>query len=117
MAQMEGLSTDEFLQKIGLQNSGLTETSTEEDLFNKLTIENYAKFSDKDIDEFKSMLGIDTLDNSMLWMEAQMLIKLKKIAKVEFGMDFEEFAEANALPPEITGDTTYGDAIPFLGNM
>lgn len=114
VAQEEELSVEEFLAKIGLEDSGLTAESTAEELLSKMTIENFAKFEDTEINEFKTMYGIEHLANDTPWTEAQMEIPMAKMAENQYNMSFEEFAAQSQLPSEITGDMTQGEAIAIV---
>ena len=114
IASFEGLSAHEFLKKIGLEDSGLTEKSTAEELWNVLTIENIALMKDLDVNEFKAMYGIEELDNNMLWNDAQFEVPIGKIAEVEYGLAFEQFAIENALPETITAETTFEEALAIM---
>ena len=114
VAQEEELSVEDFLAKIGLADSGLTAESTAEELLGKMTIENFAKFEDTEVEEFKKMYGIESLANDTPWSDAQMEIPLAKVAENQYDMSFEDFAEQNQLPPEITGDMTQREAVAIL---
>ncbi|MBQ7986381.1 MAG: hypothetical protein IJ304_03840, partial [Clostridia bacterium] len=95
VAQEEELSVEEFLAKVGLENSGLSADSTSEELLSTMTIENFAKFEDTEVNEFKTMYGIEHLDNATPWNEAQMEIPMGKMAENQYEMSFEEFATQN----------------------
>lgn len=114
VAQEEELSVEDFLAKVGLADSGLTAESTAEELMAKMTIENFAKFEDKDVEEFKTMYGIEALSNDTLWTEAQMKVTMGKMAENQYGLSFEEFATQAQLPPEITAETTQEEAIAIM---
>ncbi len=114
VAQEEELSVEDFLTKIGLQDSGLTAESTADELLAKMTIENFAKFEDTEVEEFKKMYGIESLANDTSWSEAQMEIPMAKMAENQYDMSFEEFAAQSQLPPEITGDMTQREAIAIM---
>lgn len=114
VATEEELSVEEFLAKIGLADSGLTAESTADELLGKMTIENFAKFEDTEVEEFKKMYGIESLANDTPWNDAQMEIPMAKMAENQYDMSFEDFAAQNQLPPEITGDMTQKEAVAIL---
>lgn len=114
VALEEGLSAEELLAKIGMEGGELTGESPADDLLAAMTLENFAKFEDEDVAEFKKKYGIENLDNDMLWSEASMNIKMDKIAELQYEMSFEEFAAQNQFPAEITGDMTQAEAIGVL---
>jgi len=114
VAQEEELSVEDFLAKVGLTDSGLTAESTAEELVAKMTIENFAKFEDTEVEEFKVMYGIESLANDTPWSEAQMQIPMGKMAENQYDMSFEDFAAQNHLPPEITAEMTQEEAIAIM---
>jgi len=114
IAAAEGLSAEEFLKKIGLEDSGLTGQSTEQELQEKVTIENYALLKNMTVEDFKKMFGIEHLDNSMLWTEAQMKVPMGKVAEVEYQIPFDQFALEQGLPEEITAETTFEEAVAIM---
>ncbi len=114
VAQEEEMSVEDFLAKVGLADSGLTAESTADELLSKMTIENFAKFEDTEVEEFKAMYGIEALANDTPWNEAQMEIPMAKMAENQYDMSFEDFAAQNQLPPEITGDMTQEEALAIM---
>lgn len=114
VAQEEELSVEEFLAKVGLQEAGLTAESTADELLSIMTIENFAKFEDTEITEFKKMYGIESLANDTPWSEAQMEIPMGKLAENQYDMSFEDFATQYQLPPEITADMRQSEAMAIM---
>ena len=114
VAQEEELSVEDFLAKIGLAESDITAESTVDELVAMMTIENFAKFEDTEVEEFKKMYGIESLANETLWSEAQMEIPMGKMAENQYDMSFEDFATQNQLPPEITAETTQAEALEIM---
>ena len=117
MAQEEGLSVEELLAKCGLEDSGITGESLSTELLEIMTIENFAKFEDTDVEEFKKQFGIEALANDTLWSEAQNSVPMGKIAENEYGMSFEEFAAQAGLPEGITAEMTQGEAVEFIQSI
>lgn len=113
IAEAEGQTADEFLQKCGLADSGLTGESEASEFYAKLTISGVAMSEDKTAAELKEEYGISDLSDDTLWQEAQLKVPMGVIAK-QNGMEFAEFAETNGFPAEITADTTYEDAIKAI---
>ena len=114
IAAEEEMPVEELLSKIGLADEGFTGEEPAEDLLSIMTLENFAKFEDKDVEEFKKEYGIENLENDMLWEEAQMNIPMGKIAEMQYGTTFEEFAAQNGFPAEITADMTQGEAVAVM---
>ena len=117
MALEEGLSVEELLAKCGLEDSGITGESLSTELLEIMTIENFAKFEDTDVEEFKKQFGIEALANDTLWSEAQNSVPMGKIAENEYGMSFEEFAAQAGLPEGITAEMTQGEAVEFIQSI
>lgn len=113
VAEEKGTTAEELLAKCGLAESGLTAESTEDELYSKFTIESYAKFEDKTVEDLKAENGIEDLANDTLWMDATMKIPMGVVAE-QSGATFEEFATQNGLPSEITAETTYEEALSIM---
>lgn len=113
LAEAEGITAEELLEKCGMTESGLTGESTQEEFFALLTVENYAGYMGKTADELKAENGIEDVANDTLWQEAQMQIPMSKVAE-QYGVSFEEFAEQNGLPEAITADMTQGQAMAIM---
>lgn len=114
VAAEEGLTVEELLAKIGLEDLDLTADSSADELLEAMTVESFAKFEDTDVEDFKKQYGIEQLDNNMSWSEAQMSIPMGKIAEEQYGVSFAEFAAQNELPEEITADMTQAEAVAVL---
>lgn len=106
-------TTEELLAKCGMEDLGLTEKSDMNEMYEKFTIDSYAKFTDTDAEALKAIYGVQDLPNDTLWQEAQMKMPMYKVAEQQ-GMSFEDFATQNQLPAEITKDTTQEDAIKIM---
>ena len=114
IAEQQGTAVDELMKKVGYEDKGLTGESSTDEFFQIMTIENFARYSDLEVSELKSMYGIENLENDMLWTEAQMNIKMKYVAETEYGISFEEFAMQYQLPAEITADMTQAEALSIM---
>lgn len=106
-------TTEELLAKCGMEDLGLTEGSDINELYEKFTIDSYAKFTDTDAETLKAMYGIQDLANDTSWQEAQMKMPMFKVAE-QAGLSFDDFASQNQLPAEITKDTTYEEALKIM---
>lgn len=106
-------TTEELLLKCGMEDLGLTEKSDINEMYEKFTIDSYAKFTDTDAETLKAIYGIQDLANDTPWQEAQMKTPMFKVAEQQ-GLSFEDFATQNQLPAEITKDTTYEEAMKIM---
>ena len=114
LATIDGITAEELLEKCGLTASGLTGESTAEEFFAVLTVENYAKYEGKTADELKAEYGIESVENNTLWQEAQMQLPMGKVAEVQYGTTFEEFAKQIGMPEGITAEMTQGQALAIM---
>ena len=106
-------TAEELLAKCGMEDLGLTAESDINELYEKFTIDSYAKFTDTDAATLKAIYGIEDLADDTLWNEAQMKMPMYKVAE-QAGLAFDEFAKQNQLPAEITKDTTYEEALKIM---
>ena len=112
-AESNDTTVEELLAKCGMEDAGLTADSDINEMYEKFTIESYAKFTDTDAETLKGLNGIEDLPNDTLWQDAQMKIPMYVIAE-QAGMSFDDFAAQNQLPAEITKDTTYEEAMKIM---
>ncbi len=116
IALEEGLSVDDFLKKVGLENSGLTEESTSDELFEVMTVAGFAAFEEMEVDEFKKKYKIEDVADDTVWVEARGSITMGTLAEIE-GVSFEEFAQGMGFPPEITAETTQDEYEKILSEV
>lgn len=115
LAESEGMSVDELLEKGKLTDSGLTADSDAQEFNALLTVEGFAAMQDMTADEIRAQYGLEGEKDDTLWSEASMNIKMSKIAE-DNGMGFDEFKENSGIPEEITADMTYGEAMEIIQN-
>lgn len=105
IALEEGLSVEEFLKKVGLEGSGLTEESTSEELFEVMTVAGFAAFEETEVSEFKKKYKLEDVSDDTPWTTARGKVTMGTLAEIE-GVSFEEFAQGMGFPPEVTAETT-----------
>ena len=106
-------TVEELIAKCGMEDAGLTADSNMNEMYEKFTIDSYAKFTDTDAETLKAVYGIQDLANDTPWQDAQMKMPMFKVAE-QAGLAFDEFAAQNQLPAEITKDTTYEEALKIM---
>ena len=106
-------TVEELLAKCGMEEAGLTADSDINEMYEKFTIDSYAKFTDTDAETLKALYGIQDLADETPWQDAQMKMPMYKVAE-QAGLAFDEFATQNQLPSEITKDTTYEEALKIM---
>lgn len=114
LATNEGVTVQELLDKCGITDPSITGESSQEEFFAILTVENYAKYEGKTVEELKAEHGIESVENDALWQDAQMQMPMSKVAELQYGMTFEEFKEQTGLAEQITADMTQAQALEVL---
>jgi len=109
-------TVEELLAKCGMEESGLSADSDMNEMYEKFTIDSYAKFTDTDAETLKAIYGIQDLADDTPWQEAQMKMPMYKVAE-QAGLSFDDFATQNQLPAEITKDTTYEEAMNIMAEQ
>ena len=109
LAKDRDMTADEFIEEFELSDSDITEKSTESEVVSKLTVKNYAKYTDKTVDELLTENGIEGATEDMLWQDAYLLTPMSKYAE-SMGMTFEDLKSQAGLPDEIKETTTLSDA-------
>ena len=108
-ADMAGMSADEYLAQYGLGEAGLNAKSTVSEMIEKMTVENYAKYSEKEVDALLEEFGLtDKATKDMLWSEADLLIPTGIYMGGE--EQFAQIKEAYELDDSITAETPWGEA-------
>lgn len=116
LAKDRDMTVEEFIEEYGLSADGVTGKTTESEVVSKLTVANYAKYTEKEKDELLAEYGIESADSDMLWQEAYLLMPMSKYAE-NIGMTFDDLKEQAGFPDKITGKTTLGDAEKILQEL
>ena len=108
-ADQKGMTVDEFLAEYGLADSDVKAKTSVSDMLNKMTVENYAKYNDKELDAFLDENGLkDKVDKDTKWEDAEKLIPLGKYVGGDDA--FAQMKEAYELDDSITAETPWGEA-------
>ena len=108
-ADAAGMSAEEYLAQYGLGDAGLSEKSKMSEMIEKMTVENYAKFNEKELDAFLDENGLkDKVSADTLWTEAELLIPTGIYMGGE--EQFAQIKEAYELDDSITAETPWGEA-------
>lgn len=113
IAESEGMTAEELLEKCGMTDLGLTAESTADEMYSNFTIDSYAKYEGKTAEELKAENKIEDLPNDTNWIEASMKIPMSVMAE-QSGLSFEEFAQQSGLPEGVTADMTYEEAMTII---
>lgn len=107
-AKQQGKTVKEFLSEYGVENSGLKGSQPISDMYGKMTVENFAKYSGQELDAFLEEYKLkDKVSKDDLWEDAELKLPLG----VYIGGDdyIEQFKEVYELDASVTKDTPWGD--------
>ena len=109
-ADQAGMTVEEYLEQYGLKDSpDVNEKTVISEMVKHMTVENYAKYSGKELDAFLEENGLtDKVSADTMWPDAEALIPLG----VYVGGDdqFAMMKEAYELDDSITAETPWGEA-------
>ena len=127
MASNAGMSAEEYVAQYGLElKDGLSETSTLNEMAEKMTLENYYKFSDEtsgettDLDELLTKWGADELGitKETVWSDVQSKLPLiKYLGEEDFNNLIEQYAAFGFDSSVITADMTMEQANEAVEEM
>ena len=127
MASNAGMSAEEYVAQYGLElKDGLSETSTLNEMAEKMTLENYYKFSDEnsgettDLDELLTKWGADELGitRETVWSDVQSKLPLiKYLGEEDFNNLIEQYAAFGYDSSVITADMTMEQANEAVEEM
>lgn len=109
-ADQAGMTVDEFLEQYGLKDAdGVNEKTTVSEMLQHMTVENFAKYNNQELDAFLEENGLkDKVSADTLWSDAENLIPLGIYAGGE--EQFNAMKEAYELDDSITAETPWGEA-------
>ena len=127
MASNAGMSAEEYVAQYGLElKDGLTETSSVSDMVDKMTLENYFKYTDEnseettDVDAKLTEWGADEfgITKETTWGEVQSKLPLiKYLGEEEFNNIIEQYAMFGYDSSLITADMTIEQANDAVDEM
>ena len=127
MASNAGMSAADYVAQYGLElKDGLTETSTLDEMAEKMTLENYYKFSDEtsgettDVDALMAEWGADELGitKDTVWSEVQSKLPLIKfMGEEDFNNLISQYAAFGYDSSVITADMTMEQANEAVEEM
>ena len=127
MASSSGMSAADYVAQYGLElKDGLTETSTLDDMAEKMTLENYYKFSDEtsgettDVDALLTEWGADELGitKDTVWGEVKSKLPLSKfMGEDDFNNLVAQYAAFGYDSSAITADMTIEQANEAVEEM
>lgn len=115
-AEEQNMSTEEFLAQYGLDgDESITGDSTVSEACAKMSVEKFAEFSQKSVDELKSENGLgDDVTADMSWGDARNYIPVGKMCE-QSGIKYSDFLNNYGLTEEeLPQDTKWSDAMPVL---
>ena len=115
-AEANGTTAEEFLAAYGLEdNEEITADTDINTAMGAMTVEKFAEFSEKSVDELKEEYGLgEAVTNDMTWNDAQGYVPVSKFAEMQ-GADYNTFLTNFGLTEEeLPADTIWNDALPIL---
>lgn len=108
LAEQQGMSVKEFFAEYGLENSGLSGSEPISEMYGKMTVENFAKYSGEDLDTFLEEYQLkDKVSADDLWEDAELKLPLSVYVGSEEYVD--SFKEFYGLDESVNKDTPWGD--------
>ncbi len=115
----KGITLDEFKAEYGLgEREDITEESFIDELSYEFSLDNYAKYQEKTVEELKEEYGLSAdVDNSTKWSDAIGMMTTKIVAEKFFGSDFESFRTQMGLPEDVKGDMLWSETEAIAEKM
>ncbi len=108
LAATEGISFEEYIDKYGLTDAGLTAEDSYQTALYAMTVENFAKANGTTVEELRSEYELpESVTNETVWSEAT----LEMPARIAMGGEeqFNQAKETYGLGEEFTADSRWGD--------
>lgn len=114
MAKTEGVSVDEFIEKYGLQDAGLSKNSSQTDVIGKMTLTNYATFAKTTVEEILKQYYLeDKADGNTLYSDFEAMWTVKAMVQND-EESFKQLKEYYALDDSVTMDTLWSEVEPVI---
>ncbi len=114
MAKTEGVSVDEFIEKYGLKDAGLSKNSSQTDVIGKMTLTNYATFAGTTVEEILKQYYLeDKADENTLYADFEAMWTVKAMVQGD-EESFKQLKEYYSLDDSITMDTLWSEVEPII---
>ncbi len=114
MAKTEGVSIDEFIEKYGLKDAGLSKNSPQTDVIGKMTLANYTAFAGTTVEELLKQYYLeDKADGNTLYSDFEAMWTVKAMVQND-EESFKQLKEYYALDDSITMDTPWSEVEPII---
>lgn len=111
LAEQQGKTVDEFLEQYGL--SGISGKASQEELTDKMTVDNYVSYAGTTIEDLKTQYNLDEAPaGDAIWGDIRKALTVKNMVGDE--ESFKQFKESYKLDDSITLDTLWTDAEPKI---
>ncbi len=114
MADTEGITVDEFIEKYSLKDAGLSKNSTETEVVNKMTLTNYATIAGTTVDELLKQYYLEDKANSdTVYEDFKAMWTVKSMVQNDEAM-LDQLKEYYSLDDSITMDTLWSEVEPII---
>ncbi len=114
MARAAGISVDEFIEKYGLKDSGLSKNSSQTDVISKMTLTNYATFTGSTVEEILKQYYLEgKADGNTIYADFEDMWTVKAMVQND-EESLKELKEYYSLDDSITMDTLWSEVEPII---
>lgn len=118
LANQSGMSVDDYLAQYGLSvGDTVNKNTTESEMTDNMTIENYLKYSGRDqtADELIAEAGLqEQVTKDTLWKDYMAIVPVSSVLGEE---TFNQLKEQMGLGDEVTADMPYGEFEKIMQDM
>ncbi len=115
-AKEEGISTEEFMAKWGLDGNDAVKADTDMGTaMGEMSVAKYAEYTETTFEALKEQYSFsEDVTAEMKWVDAQQYVPMSKMLEMS-GMEYDAFLNSYGLTAEqITPDMLYKDAEPII---
>jgi len=115
----KGISFDEFKTEYGIEDAeDVTEETDMNYVAGKLSLENYAKYSDMTLEDLKAQYGLgEDVAADTTWADAINFMTTGVVAQQMYGVDYETFKTSMGLPEEINENTPWSETVEIMNAL
>ncbi len=114
MAKTEGISVDEFLEKYGLKDAGLSKDSTETEVAEKMTLTNYATIAGTTVEELLKQYYLEgKADGNTIYKDFKAMWTVRAMVQDDEA-SLEQLKEYYSLDDTVTMDTLWSEVEPII---
>lgn len=114
MAKGAGLSVDEFIEQYGLQDAGLSKNSSQTEVVDKMTLENYAALAQTTVEDILKQYYLEgKADGSTVYADFKAMWTVRAMVQ-DSEENLETVKEYYGLDDSVTMDTLWSEVEPII---